>query len=29
MVLEVIQEAWEKGSIGEYFNKGLVCLCLK
>lgn len=29
MVLEAIQEAWEKGSIGEYFNKGLVCLCPK
>lgn len=29
LIMEAVQDAWENGSFGEFFNKGLVCLCLK
>lgn len=29
MVLAAVVDAWEQGSPGPFFNKGLVCLCPK
>lgn len=29
MVLAAVQDAWDQGTIGEFFNKGLGCLCPK
>lgn len=29
MVVAAVHDAWDLGSLGEYFNRGLVCLCPK
>lgn len=27
--MEAVKDAWDTGTLGSFFNKGLVCLCLK
>lgn len=29
LIMEAVQDVWENGFFGEFFNKGFVCLCLK